>query len=159
MKHRAPHPRFGSLGCACTDPHLAPSPAGRRICYHVFVAVIGRRTGNQVTSEGMSGRHESEQEGGLVAAEETKPKLEKPKRYKVILHNDDYTTMEFVVYVLRTVFHYNESQATTLMLEVHQKGHAIVGSYSYEVAETKVAKVMRLAREAQFPLLCSMEPE
>lgn len=107
----------------------------------------------------MSKAHENEHDGSLVFAEETKPKLEKPKRYRVILHNDDYTTMEFVVFILQSVFHFNEADAATLMLEVHQKGQAIVGSFTYEVAETKVSKVLRLAKEAQFPLLCSMEPE
>lgn len=98
-------------------------------------------------------------DGGVAVVEKTKTKLEQPKLYKVLLHNDDYTTMEFVVAVLREVFHHDEVAATRIMLHVHQRGIGVAGVYTYEIAETKVAKVAQLAHEAQFPLMCTMEPE
>ncbi|MFL5370029.1 MAG: ATP-dependent Clp protease adaptor ClpS [Myxococcales bacterium] len=99
---------------------------------------------------------------GVVTAEpktKTKPKLERPKLYKVLLHNDDYTPMEFVVLVLVNVFHKSESDATSIMLHAHTHGYAVAGVYTFEVAETKVAETLKLAEKAQFPLLSTMEPE
>ncbi len=81
------------------------------------------------------------------------------RRYKVIFHNDDYTTMEYVVEVLRHFFHKSETEALHIMLTVHKKGKAIAGVYSRDVAETKVAEVMRDAREHGHPLLLTTEPE
>jgi ATP-dependent Clp protease adaptor protein ClpS len=101
------------------------------------------------------------QGGGEDVAVETrtKKKLQKPKLYKVILHNDDYTPMEFVVAILQTVFHKSESDARSIMLHAHTTGYAIAGVFSFEIAEEKVAKVVSFAEEAQVPLLCTMEPE
>lgn len=82
-----------------------------------------------------------------------------PQQYRVLLHNDDYTTMEFVVMVLMTAFHHAEPAAVRIMLQVHQKGVGTAGVYSYEIAEARIAKVDRLAREHEFPLRCTMEPE
>jgi ATP-dependent Clp protease adaptor protein ClpS len=96
-------------------------------------------------------------EGAL--ATENEEKVERPRQYRVLLHNDDYTTMEFVVMVLVTVFHHAEPEAVRIMMHVHQKGVGVAGIYSYEIAETKAAKVTRLAREHEFPLRCSVEPE
>jgi len=96
---------------------------------------------------------------GVATAEKTKKKLEKPRLYKVLLHNDDYTTMEFVVAILREVFHHNEVDATRIMLHVHQNGMGVAGVYTFEVAETRVSKALALAKDAQFPLMCTMEPE
>jgi len=79
--------------------------------------------------------------------------------YKVLLLNDDYTPMEFVVYVLERFFGISHSQAVDIMLTVHNKGVAVVGVYSFEVAETKVAQVMELARRNQHPLQCTLEKE
>ena len=89
----------------------------------------------------------------------TKPKTQRPPLYKVLLLNDDYTPMEFVIHVLERFFGMNYSQAHDLMLTVHQKGLAVVGVFSFEVAETKVAQVMDLARRHQHPLQCTMEKE
>ncbi len=89
----------------------------------------------------------------------TKKKLEKPKLYKVLLHNDDYTPQEFVVAILQTVFFKSQSDAHAVMLHAHTTGYAVAGVFSFEIAEEKVAKVTSLAEEAQFPLLCTMEPE
>ena len=90
---------------------------------------------------------------------ETKPKTQRPPMYKVMLLNDDYTPMEFVVHVLERFFGMSHAQAFELMLTVHKKGLAVVGVFSFEVAETKVAQVMDFARRHQHPLQCTMEKE
>ena len=92
-----------------------------------------------------------------LAVEEGRPRLKEPPRYRVVLLNDDYTPMEFVVDILVTVFGMERTQATQVMLEVHTKGKGVCGVYNYEIAETKVAQVMSLARQHQHPLLCTME--
>ncbi len=89
----------------------------------------------------------------------TKTKTERPPLYKVMLLNDDYTPMEFVVHVLERFFGLNHAQAFEIMLTVHKKGLAVVGVFSFEVAETKVAQVMDFARRHQHPLQCTMEKE
>ena len=89
----------------------------------------------------------------------TAPKTKKPPLYKVLLLNDDYTPMEFVVAVLERFFGLNHAQAFELMLTVHKKGLAVVGVFSYEIAETKVAQVMDFAQRHQHPLQCTMEKE
>lgn len=101
--------------------------------------------------------HGPEHEGDLVLDE--RPKTERPRRYVVVLHNDDYTTMEFVVHVLQKFFHLSETEATQVMLHVHHKGYGIVGTYTRDVAETKAAQVMAYAKEHGHPLRCSAEPE
>lgn len=98
-------------------------------------------------------------EGELALEQETREKIDKPRRWKVLLHNDNYTTMDFVVLVLVSVFHKSESEAIRIMLDVHQKGIGMVGVFTREIAESKVAKVQELAQKAEFPLLCTMEPE
>ena len=108
---------------------------------------------------GRQPREGTERDTGVAVAEKTKKKLEQPKMYRVLLHNDDYTTMEFVVEILREVFFHDEAAASRIMLHVHRNGVGVAGVYTYEVAETKVAKVMGMAEEAGFPLLCTMEPE
>lgn len=85
--------------------------------------------------------------------------IREPRKYKVLLHNDDYTTMDFVVEVLVRVFRRNEAQATAIMLSVHNNGYGVCGTFTAEVAETKVDLVHRLAKTAGFPLRCSMEGE
>lgn len=97
-------------------------------------------------------------DGEGQVATESEVKVKRPKRYKVLVHNDDYTTMEFVVMVLKSVFHLEESGAVQVMLHVHRKGAGVAGVFSYEVAETKVKKVTELARAHDYPLRCSMEP-
>lgn len=96
-------------------------------------------------------------DAGVVTQTRTERKLKKPKLYKVLLHNDDYTTMEFVVYILQSVFHRSETDAVQIMLHVHKNGIGVAGVYTYEVAETHVAQVDGLARQHEFPLRCSME--
>ena len=92
-------------------------------------------------------------------ATERKSKLEKIRRYKVLLHNDDYTTMEFVIDVLMKFFHKSETEATHIMLSVHHKGHGVAGVFTKDVAETKVAQVTDHAKEQGMPLRLSVEPE
>ncbi len=92
-----------------------------------------------------------------TAVEEQRPKLKRPPLYRVILVNDDYTPMEFVVEILQSVFGMERTKATRVMLEVHTKGKGVCGVYTYEIAETKVAQVTGIAQQQQHPLLCEME--
>ena len=92
-------------------------------------------------------------------ATERKRKVEKVRRFKVVFHNDDYTTMEFVVLVLMKFFHKSETEATHIMLSVHHKGHGVAGLYTKDVAETKVAQVTSFAQEHGMPLKVTVEPE
>jgi ATP-dependent Clp protease adaptor protein ClpS len=85
--------------------------------------------------------------------------LEEPKMFKVLLHNDDYTSMDFVVDVLVNVFHKNHEQAEQIMLLIHEKNMAVCGVYSFEIAETKAQQVKQLAKENEFPLLATIEED
>lgn len=96
-------------------------------------------------------------ETGVVV--ETKIKTKRPPLYKILLLNDDFTPMEFVVHVLERFFGLNHAQAFEIMLTVHQKGVAVVGVFAFEIAETKVGQVMDFARRHQHPLQCTMEKE
>ncbi len=96
-------------------------------------------------------------EGAIVTR--TRPKTRRPSLYKVLLLNDDYTPMEFVVHVLERFFGLTNAQAVEIMLVVHRKGVAVVGVFSYEIAETKVTQVMEYARRNEHPLQCTMEKE
>ena len=98
-------------------------------------------------------------DGDTSVITKTHTKTERPPLYKVLLLNDDYTPMEFVVHVLERFFGLTHAQAFEIMLTVHKKGLAVVGVFSFEVAETKVAQVMDFARRHQHPLQCTMEKE
>ena len=98
-------------------------------------------------------------ESGEQAVAESRTRLKKPPLFTVLLHNDDFTTMEFVVHVLVNVFGRREADAVRVMLQVHTEGAGAAGTYTYEVAETKAAQAMELAREREYPLLCTVEPE
>ncbi len=106
----------------------------------------------------MSDQTSSEHDGGL-AVQELKPELKPPKMYKVILLNDDYTPMDFVVEVLESFFRMNREQATRVMMNVHVKGAGVCGVFTRDIAETKVEQVNDFARNNQHPLLCAMEEE
>ena len=95
----------------------------------------------------------------VVSEVETKRKLKRPSLYKVLLHNDDFTTQEFVDWVLMNVFNHDPETAHRIMLNVHMHGVGVAGIYPYEIAETKAQKTMELAREAEYPLLVTLEPE
>ena len=100
---------------------------------------------------------ESERQPGGEVAEKVKPKTQKPRLFRVVLHNDDYTTMQFVIEVLESIFHKSPAEAYRIMMQVHTRGHGVCGAYPYEVAETKVGLVHEAAREQGFPLRASME--
>jgi ATP-dependent Clp protease adaptor protein ClpS len=100
--------------------------------------------------------NQHEQDEGL-ALQEARPRLKRPPLYKVILINDDYTPMEFVVHILESIFALNRETSTRIMLEVHTRGRGVCGIYTHEIAETKVEQVNNYSRENNHPLLCTME--
>lgn len=102
---------------------------------------------------------EFEDDIGVITRTKADEKIARPRLYKVLMHNDDYTTREFVVWVLQAIFRKNEGDAIRVMMHVHQSGIGVCGLYTKEVAETRVAKTERLAREHEFPLRVTMEPE
>lgn len=108
-------------------------------------------------NDGDSGQHDEEAQTGLLL--KPRPKTKKPSMYKVLLLNDDYTPMEFVVHILERFFNKTRQEATDIMLHVHRRGVGICGIFTYEVAETKVAQVMDFARANEQPLQCTMEKE
>ncbi len=97
------------------------------------------------------------QRSNQLAVEEARPELKRPPRYQVVLLNDDYTPMDFVVEILEQIFTMDRTRATRVMLEVHTRGKGICGIFTYEIAETKVAQVNSYARQHQHPLLCTLE--
>ena len=111
-------------------------------------------------SDGRNGQNGQNDDGtgtGIVA--KTRPKTKKPSLYKVLLLNDDYTPMEFVVHILEKIFGKNREEAVDVMLHVHRHGVGICGIFTFEVAETKVAQVIEFSRRHQHPLQCTMEKE
>ena len=98
-------------------------------------------------------------ESKINTIEKEKIKLKKPKQFKVIMHNDDFTTMEFVIYILTAIFKKEILEAEKIMLDVHNKGIGIVGIYSYDIAKTKVQKSQLLAKEEGFPFKITIEVE
>ncbi len=104
----------------------------------------------------MSSETDRDEQSGV--ATEKKQKLQPPRMYKVLMHNDDYTTMEFVIHVLEKYFQKASPEDHAIMLEVHTRGFGVCGIYTYEVAESKVSKVIKYARENGHPLKCSTEP-
>ena len=118
------------------------------------------RMNGSSNSSGPGGGQTGDGDGtGFDLATETRIKTKKPSLYRVLLLNDDYTPMEFVVFILERFFNRSREQATRIMLHVHQKGVGLCGVYTYEVAETKVAQVLDLARRHEHPLQCVMEKE
>ncbi len=97
-------------------------------------------------------------DGDGVAVQKAKPKLKVPRRFAVVLLNDDYSTMEFVIEVLKRFFHKNSDDAARIMLEVHHKGRGVAGVYSFEIAETKCLQVNEFAQSQGHPLKCEVEP-
>jgi ATP-dependent Clp protease adaptor protein ClpS len=110
----------------------------------------------EMSDNGKRGGEEGPGTGVIVKA---KPKTKKPAMYKVLMLNDDYTPMEFVVHILERFFSKNRQEATRIMLHVHRRGVGICGVYTYEVAETKVTQVMDFARQHQHPLQCTLEKD
>jgi ATP-dependent Clp protease adaptor protein ClpS len=95
----------------------------------------------------------------ILTESRNEQKLERPRMWRVLLHNDDYTTQEFVVWVLETVFRKPRAEAFTIMMAVHRSGLGVAGVYTHDVAETKVKTTQQMAEEQEFPLLVTMEPE
>jgi len=112
---------------------------------------------DRTNDDGRDGDRENGPQTGVVI--KTRPKTKRPSMYKVLMLNDDYTPMEFVVHVLERFFGKNREEATRIMMHVHQRGVGVCGVYTYEVAETKVTQVMDLARQNQHPLQCTIEKE
>lgn len=100
--------------------------------------------------------HKKHRQGSVLTEESLE--IKEPQLYRVLLHNDDYTTMEFVIYVLESVFRKSPADATQIMLNVHNQGVGAAGIYTREICETKIAVVHQMAKENEFPLRCSMEP-
>lgn len=100
-----------------------------------------------------------ETDTGVITEIKPEKKLKRPRMFRVLVHNDDYTTREFVVDVLMGVFHHGEAKATEIMLHIHYNGVGVAGVFTREVAETKIAIVERLAQEREYPLHLSMEPD
>jgi len=143
--------------------HKADS-AGKLLRFRVLVQGVswpykglrGRFRGS-VVSDPKEGGQDKEQSGTGLVLEEATPRLKRPPMFRVLLINDDYTPMEFVVDVLQRVFGHDRPKATRIMLEVHTRGRGICGVFTFEIAETKVAQVTSYARQHQHPLLCTME--
>jgi ATP-dependent Clp protease adaptor protein ClpS len=125
-----------------------------------LIATRSSRQALAILADGFmaSDPEEREDKQGDLATERER-KIEKARRYKVVLHNDDYTTMEFVVLILIKFFHRTETEATHIMLSVHHRGHGVAGVYTKDVAETKVAQVQEFAKEHDMPLRLTAEPE
>ncbi|MDB4330236.1 ATP-dependent Clp protease adaptor ClpS [bacterium] len=105
----------------------------------------------------MTVERDNNEEGGVATKDRIKVK--KPSLYKVLLHNDDYTSMEFVVYILKSVFGKSEGVANQITMNIHEKGTGICGVYTFEISETKQRRIMTEAKENGFPLLCTIEKE
>lgn len=117
-----------------------------------------RHREGQLKIRTMSDRRQGpDQKGDLGVVTERRQKLARPPLYKVLLHNDDYTTMEFVVMVLQSVFGRPDNEAVEVMLHIHKKGMGVAGVYTYEIGETKVAQTQALAEEHDYPLKCTLE--
>ncbi len=102
---------------------------------------------------------QSDQQGDVATEKKEKSEVEEPRKFKVIFHNDNFTTMEFVVRALETVFSKTPAEATQIMLRVHKRGQGVAGVYTREVAETKVHQTQKWARQEGHPLMVTMEPE
>ena len=106
----------------------------------------------------MSTRRKDQHDSQVLTRTKTREKHKRPRLFRVLFHNDDYTPMEFVVGLLEQIFHLSENEATQIMLHVHNRGIGVAGIYPFSVAETRVAEVTALAEKSEYPLLCTMEP-
>jgi ATP-dependent Clp protease adaptor protein ClpS len=122
-------------------------------------AIIDDATKWRIRASGSDDQDGDGKGPGSAVVTRTRPKTQRPSMYKVLLLNDDYTPMEFVVHVLERFFGMTNGQAVEIMLTVHRRGVAVVGVFSYEIAETKVTQVMEYARRNEHPLQCTMEKE
>ena len=141
------------MSFAMTDDPMPDAAA------HVLRSATGFDMSSRAVPLRMSDDDANDDDGDVSLALKTRPKTKRPPLYKVMLLNDDYTPMEFVVAVLERFFSMNHAQAFEIMLTVHKKGLAVVGVFSHEIAETKVMQVMDFAQQHQHPLQCTMEKE
>lgn len=125
--------------------------------YSPYTEIMVEDEENPYLDNNDDGTQENDPDTGVIV--KTKPKTKRPSLYKVLLLNDDYTPMEFVVAVLEKFFNKSRQEATDIMLHVHRRGVGLCGVFTYEVAETKVAQVMDYARSNEQPLQCTMEKE
>lgn len=130
----------------CALPHPSPILCG-----------MASENPNSPIHAGPDGDRDNRRGPGVGLATRTRPKTKKPSQYKVLLLNDDYTPMEFVVHVLEKFFSLNRPTATRIMLQVHTQGKGVCGIFTHEIAETKVSQVNSYARDNQHPLLCTLE--
>ena len=121
--------------------------------------IMRQRVASSLRTEMSDNGKRGEEGPGTGVVVKAKPKTKKPSMYKVLMLNDDYTPMEFVVHILERFFNKNRQEATRIMLHVHRRGVGICGVYTYEVAETKVTQVMDFARQHQHPLQCTLEKD
>jgi ATP-dependent Clp protease adaptor protein ClpS len=121
--------------------------------------IIAQRAALSARTEMSDNGKRGEEGPGTGVVVKAKPKTKKPSMYKVLMLNDDYTPMEFVVHILERFFNKNRQEATRIMLHVHRRGVGVCGVYTYEVAETKVTQVMDFARQHQHPLQCTLEKD
>ena len=121
--------------------------------------IMRERVASSLRTEMSDNGKRGEEGPGTGVVVKAKPKTKKPSMYKVLMLNDDYTPMEFVVHILERFFNKNRQEATRIMLHVHRRGVGICGVYTYEVAETKVTQVMDFARQHQDPLQCTLEKD
>ena len=121
--------------------------------------IIRQRAASSPRADMSENGKRGEEGPGTGVVVKAKPKTKKPSMYKVLMLNDDYTPMEFVVHILERFFNKNRSEATRIMLHVHRRGVGVCGVYTYEVAETKVTQVMDFARQHQHPLQCTLEKD
>jgi ATP-dependent Clp protease adaptor protein ClpS len=121
--------------------------------------IIGQRAASSPRADMSENGKRGEEGPGTGVVVKPKPKTKKPSMYKVLMLNDDYTPMEFVVHILERFFNKSRQEATRIMLHVHRRGVGVCGVYTYEVAETKVTQVMDFARQHQHPLQCTLEKD
>ncbi len=139
-------------------PSLPFMPASARIVfYHRLAYTFYRQLSRLGFDKSFVPMPESDLEQDELVLTEDETNLEKPSLYRVLIHNDNFTTMEFVIHVLQNVFQHSESDSVRIMLNVHVQGVGIAGIYPFEIAEMKVAKVTSLAQANEFPLLCTIE--
>src|SRR5579863_4268507 len=136
-----------------------PQPADRMRSSGSGGDVAADRRGSTMSDSDRRGGNSNTDAPNTGVVVRTRPKTRKPAMYKVLMLNDDYTPMEFVVHVLERFFQKSREEATRIMLHVHRRGVGVCGVYTYEVAETKVTQVMDLARQNQHPLQCTIEKE
>lgn len=156
-----------SISAASTSPHQKPPRRHRPILRNSqfsFQNQGGQARSSTLAPVAASGPgkgkpRDPEEEGDTVTISKPRVRTKRPPMYKVIFHNDHYTTQEFVVFVLQHIFNHSESTARRVMLQVHHNGAGVAGVYTYEIAETKVQKTHQLARAHEFPLKLTMEPE